>query len=396
MTLFGLRRPDAGPARATGRARAARTIYLVSTSGHPNYGDEIILRRWLRLLARTEPEADVWVDSPAPGPTATLFAGDHPRLRTTDTLFRLSWEAPSDDPREVAAFVRRAMSDPGEAPRWIPGIELLRTVDVLHVVGGGYVNTVWPRHLGLVAGAGWVARHTDARVGGTGLGLLPCTEAGREVWRDDAAAFDVLTVRDPASLEVLQGAGSSAVHAPDDVFLGGLGSAYHRAASQAPDVMVCVQSDMHDEDPARLTSYVRDVLKHWGALDRGVGFVECIPRVDRVVYDALRDEVPRSRFYPLWELLSEGFPARPGQRWISTRRHAHLLAAAAGAEGVALSVDDDYHGVQHAAVAGLGSGWTLARPGDAPAEPGSPGRLPAQAEPYAATLLSTARRLYRH
>lgn len=378
-----------------GASRGRRVIYLVTTAGHPNYGDEIIVRRWLRLLARTEPDADVWIDTPAPGPSATLFAGEHPRLRATDTLYRLCWEAPSDKPRDVAEFVRRALSEPGEAPRWIPGIELLRTVDVFHVVGGGYVNTIWPRHLGLVAAAGWMAENTRARVGATGLGLLPCTDDALDVWREAAPRFDVLTVRDAASAELLSEVGRPTQPAPDDVFLGGLAAAYESRARRSPDLMVCVQSDMYDGDPDRVTDYVRRVLQNWGAASTTVGFVECIPRGDRRIYDALRDEIPHARFYPLWEILAEGLPARSGQRWISSRYHPHLLAAAAGAEGIALSLSDDYYGIKHAAVTALGSGWRVASLGDAETSAGGPGDLPARAESYSKNLFETARRLYR-
>ena len=30
-------------------------VYLIGTSGHPNYGDELIAAGWLRFLARTAP-----------------------------------------------------------------------------------------------------------------------------------------------------------------------------------------------------------------------------------------------------------------------------------------------------------------------------------------------------
>ncbi|PZR54339.1 polysaccharide pyruvyl transferase family protein [Xylanimonas oleitrophica] len=382
---------------AVRRQGGGRTVYIVATSGHPNYGDEIILRRWLRLLAKTEPDATVWVDSPAPGPTAALMRDEHPGLRTTDTLYRLSWEAPSDDSREVAEFVRGALDDPGSAPRWIPGIEVLRGLgagDVLHVVGGGYVNSVWPRHLGLVAGAAWVAERTRASVAVTGLGLLPADDAAREVWKNAARRIGVLTVRDQASLEVVR-ANPDAVVAPDDALLGGAAGLLARDAATAPDVMVCVQTDMLAVPFDDVVETVRSTLAGWGVTSGAqVGFVECIPRVDRAIYDALSDELPGARFYSLWEILRDGLPARPGQRWISSRYHPHLVAAAAGASGVALSVSEDYYAVKHGAVAALGSGWTQARVGDRGLVAGDAGSLPARAQDHGVRLLATARRIY--
>ncbi len=391
--LFGhTARTDTGAGTAPGRA--GRTIYLVATSGHPNFGDELILRSWLRFLAAHEPHAEVWVDCPAPGPTAPLMRDEHPGLRTTDTLYRLCWEAPSDDPRVVAEFVGRALEEPGEAPRWIPGIDVLRRSDVVHVLGGGYINDVWPRHHGLVAGAAWMSRR-GARVAATGLGLQPAGDAAHEVWQASAAAFDVLTVRDETSLKVVTADAPRATLAPDDVLLSAPSDVLDASSADAPDVMVCVQTDMLDGDFADVVSFVRTTLQGWG-VGKGdaVGFVECIPRVDRAIYDALRGELPEARFYSLWDLLAQGLPARPGQRWISSRYHPHLLAAQAGASGVALSLSDDYYSVKHGAVTALGSGWTLATTESADVTPGGPGRLPSLRLDHGARLRTTARAIY--
>ena len=46
---------------------SGRRIYLVGSTGFPNYGDELVASQWLRYLAEHEPDAEVWLDSPAPG-----------------------------------------------------------------------------------------------------------------------------------------------------------------------------------------------------------------------------------------------------------------------------------------------------------------------------------------
>ena len=81
----------------TERPPAADVLYLVGTSGHPNFGDEFIAASWLRFLARARPGAEVWLDCPHPGLASHLFDGLHPGLRTTDTLWRLAFETTGMD-----------------------------------------------------------------------------------------------------------------------------------------------------------------------------------------------------------------------------------------------------------------------------------------------------------
>ncbi len=86
--------------------RAARTYYSMAASGHPDLVDEIILRGWLRRLAATDPGATAWVDCPAPGPTAALVR-----------------HKPLGPPHRHA----------------VPAV-----LGVLHVLGGGDSNGLWP------------------------------------------------------------------------------------------------------------------------------------------------------------------------------------------------------------------------------------------------------------
>jgi hypothetical protein len=76
-------------------------IYLVGSCGFPNYGDELITGKWLRRLARTNPDREVWVDCHSPGQAQAMFAGMHPNLRFTDLLWRICWAAPNDEPDVV-------------------------------------------------------------------------------------------------------------------------------------------------------------------------------------------------------------------------------------------------------------------------------------------------------
>lgn len=374
--------------------RGPRIVYLIGVAGNPNFGDEAIARQWLRFLAAAEPDAEVWFDTPHPGPAAALHRGAHPHLHFTDTIFRLCGVPDTEDPRAVAAFVRSALDDPGNAPWWAAGIDLFRSADLVHVIGGGYVNSIWPRHLGIVAACSWAADSVGATVGMTGAGLLPADGDALEVLHDAAERFRVLTVRDRPSLDLFEGRGDVRL-SPDDIFLGGIGRLYDPGARSVPEFMVCVQTDLVEGDFGAVVEQVRRTLRSWGASPESpIGVVECIPRVDRPVYEALLEDFHAIRFYPLAGILRDGFPAAPHQRWISSRYHPHILASAAGARGTVLAVRLGYYDVKHDGVARMGSGWTRSTVGDVPSEPGEPGPIRLRAAGLSAVVAADAHELY--
>ena len=74
-----------------GRAMGAgEVIYLVAPAGHPNYGDELIARTWLRHLTRVRPNATIVLDCHSPGTATTLLRDAHPNMLVVDTLWQLT------------------------------------------------------------------------------------------------------------------------------------------------------------------------------------------------------------------------------------------------------------------------------------------------------------------
>lgn len=332
---------------------AAPLYYLVGPAGHPNYGDELISAGWLKYLADTAPEAQVWVDTHSPGPAQVLLGDLHPRVRFTDTLWRLCWEAPSDDPWQVASWVRRAVDDPGLAPRWDRGIALLRRADVIHLLGGGYINRIWPRHIGLLAGATAAARASGARCAATGLGLFPEPDGAAELVRTTAAEFAIADVRDRPSAELLGTAPGI-----DDAFLAQPQLRTHED-DDPPEVMLCLQGDQVDIGLDALASAVLRILRVWEVRPERIGVVEAIPGEDRKVFDLIEHQLPGARFYPFVDIWEHGLPITAGQCWLTTRFHMHLVAATAGATGVAIPVSSDFYATKHRSLIELGSGWTM-------------------------------------
>lgn len=331
-------------------------VYLVTTSGHPNYGDEVITRAWVSFYAARLPNAEIWVDTPRPGQTSALLRGLNPRLSCVDTLYHGCWNAPSADAADVIDFGERIVDQPGLIPREVTGMAVLQAADVIHVVGGGYINGIWPRHLALLSAARAMAARTGARTAITGAGLTPPAGSTDEIG-GVLAGFDVVDVRDSPSLELLQDAVPHAGRSGDDAFLGL--SDISTASEDIPATVICLQEDRLGVDRDDVFEFCSRTLRSWGVDDEPVLMLECLPPNDLHGHERLSEALPQLRVMPFDQLWRDGFPSIAGQRWISTRFHPHLIAAAMGSPGLAVSPRSGYYRTKHRSLIDLGSGWTL-------------------------------------
>ena len=332
-------------------------VYLIGTAGHPNYGDELITASWLRHLARVLPHADVWLDTPRPGPTTVLMDGLHPRLRCVDTVFHACWNAPTSSPAEILAFGEAVISDPGLIPREATGVENLSRVDLVHVLGGGYINALWPRHLALLGAARGIAARHGARTALTGAGLYPLAEGSQQPLGEVLADFDVVDVRDRASLDAVQPLVPGATQSGDDAFLGLEDPVYRHSPART---MLCLQSDLLEIPLDDLADYVVRTLRSWQVDQQPVTLLEALPPGDAAVRELLDPHLPRLELLPFSELWRHGLPSSRDHRWVSTRFHPHLMAAAVGAWGVAVPISPGFYANKLRSLTALGSGWDLA------------------------------------
>jgi hypothetical protein len=343
-------------------------LYLVGEPGLPNYGDDLIASQWLRYYRRHQPTRPIAVDAMEAGRAASYLWRFHPRVFVTDTLARIAsgrqfWP-PTNEAYE-AQWILNDLNSSARRPEFSAGLNFLHhAVDAVHVMGGGYISGEFPGTLGRALILPW-ARGRGLPAVATGLGVTPVRDAQARLLQE-ALSGPRVAVRDAPSQALLP----EATLLPDDVFVNGLAGVYRRPPAGVK-YWVAIQADMWTEEPEELFAHVVAVLTRWGARrgDR-IGVVECFPRVDGAVAQALEAAGFATAFFPILDLLLKGFPAGEGQVWLSTRYHAHLLAAFAGARGAFLTVDEGYYSPKHEVVRRLGSGWTrTAIGGDIP-EPG--------------------------
>ncbi len=368
-------------------AGSRELVYLVAPAGHPNYGDEFILRTWLRYLARARPEADIVVDCHTPGQAAVLLSGCHPRATFVDTVWRISFRAAELGRSEAIAFAGEVVTDPGRMPTIVSGIELLARADTVHMVGGGYLNSVWAHHMTLPVTVLAAVRRSGGRALATGQGLLPVGDEQRlRLMRELADQFWHFDIRDEASLRAVARSTPNLSSTGDDAWLGIGDDGVYDADSEAAQrrYVFCLQSDLVDDFAGGdgvdgLAEVVRRVGERWRISGQDVAFIEGIPGADRVVFDRVAHLLRGVLFVPFTDVWTRGLPARPEQTWITTRFHHHLLAAAAGASGVALTGHTDYYVVKHHSLLDVGSRWRVTDDYDLPAAPPREGGLPCDA-----------------
>ena len=332
------------------------TIYLVAPAGHPNFGDEFIVSAWLRELYRRRPHARVILDCHSPGIASILHANVHPHLTVTDTLWHLGLKCADED--EVVEALKNTYSK----PLLTTGLNLAKTADIVHVIGGGWLNDTWPHHLKVLAAAASLNATNKVM---TGQGFIPGDEIKDQLdkWLQH---FDHVEVRDEPSealfanlAHVERGLDDAWLAASDPAAVHGLG--WGNADARERDFVVIAQSDLLGIEVDELARRIIRQLKHLGATGDDVAYVECIPEYDHNVLDLLREFDPELmehvRVVAFDELWAFGLPTREGQTWISTRFHPHLVAAARGVSGIAVSAHAGmYYTVKHASV---GSAWTI-------------------------------------
>src|SRR5690625_3717853 len=310
-------------------------------ASYPNYGDELIARRWLEHLARHRPEDEVWLDCRHPGTASALFGGLHPRLRVTDAVFRTVEDSLRGSRRTVEDIITSLGTPLYDAP-----LLALREAGSLHLLGGGFVNAVWPENDLLVEAMRVAARLSGAPLIATGQGLAAF---GPETLQ----GFDHVSVRDAPSAQRL-----GIPQGVDDAYLVERAPAPERSAPT--ELVLCVQSDAVDGGAfERLIGHVRRTVGASGIPRERVRYVEALPGGDFAGYDRLRDLVAEDGFVPFTRFWRGEFSPAAHQVWLTTRFHHHLVAALHGARGIALAAKTGYYDVKHGSLVEGGSRWRV-------------------------------------
>ncbi|MCA0177836.1 MAG: polysaccharide pyruvyl transferase family protein [Proteobacteria bacterium] len=376
-------------------------VTLIGGSGAPNYGDELIALAWLEFLRdvagpRLE-SLQVTMDNNSAKRSAEQF---QERFGGVQFQAVIKPHRMPDKDAPLLAHLQYGLSfyDGGHWRHHQPlasALEALQDSDLVHLYGGGYINTRFSPHnamlLGLMAAT---QRQFGVRLAGTGLGLTPLDfEAGADtrLLAQTLDAFDVFEVRDRHSAQRLRELGVG-----DRTLVLGLDDAYLRPLRVQPGPPA---RRLHLSAYRAGNIFEQPAVRAWLTRE-APGFDEvcywlCCPYLERDIVADLQTLWPALRVVGVQELLFEGVPVQRGDHMLTMRYHPHLMAARAGVGGQYVA-QNLYYRHKHESVVIAGSRLTAL---DVQGEPLPPGarNLPSQVddERWQARKLAVARRVYR-
>jgi len=338
-------------------------IYLITTAGFPNYGDEILLEVWLDFITKKNPNSELWVDCHSPGNVSALFADKFPTVRFTDFVWRVMWDCPFHSPNESMVYGLGAWTAHQNVwRRFKSSARRIQQADVVHIIGAGFINAVWPRHLailGIVRSAPYAKK--NVRILLTGAGFMPLGENELTLLALVLKDFHHIDVRDQTTYESLQATGlvdeSKLTQSGDDTFLKSMVPLEN--TEQKPRICLCIQGDFWDDISTidMLNTVTHTIRNSFPDTLPQIRFYEFIPGVDQRFYSELSERLGHIDYVSFERIFYTGLDIKSTDVVITSRFHMHLLAARQGARGVWINSKPGYYDIKHQSVVDSGSYW---------------------------------------
>lgn len=323
-------------------------IFLLGGAAVPNYGDELIVKNWLRwyiegcgvnpqnvTISGSSTDVMKWLHT-------ERFSGFQASSRIRENRFKFSHEDFYDSVRSGIEFMF------GESVESEKLRAEMRNSDIIHLHGGGYLNDKWPTH-GFLLGVAYAAKKKfNSRLVGTGLGLGPLPDGNEETQifiKELFSSFSILEVRDSWSFEYLQNKGIDNVELGlDDAFL----YPVDIERTEGKSLHISIRGD----NPGKLIasrlpeSVVNSFDNHY--------YWACTP-------DDVQSYIELSKRFPYFSLLDVRsllgkIPTGDSNFMITQRFHPHLMGARLDMMGVYRS-GSSYYDVKHGSLIDLGSSF---------------------------------------
>lgn len=174
-----------------------RRVALIGAIANPNAGDEAILHENLRQIKRMFGDnCVVYVFTKDASYTAMHSGGSC--VVPIDYLHRITRECGYNVQKIQKKHEELLAYEPGssDAPDFEAIHRIMSSVDVLHIIGGGYINSIWPDMLEEVHVLAMLAKHYGTRVLATGIGVYPLDDLTASRFLDVVNTCEIVDFRD--------------------------------------------------------------------------------------------------------------------------------------------------------------------------------------------------------
>lgn len=344
---------------------------LIGAVGGPNFGDEIILSAWIKAIREADNDAEILCDGYNPDNVAQFVGGDVYTLKSDESLWACTYSVVPDQEQKSSSSWRSihdGFREPSRAWKAINCVDALAhyNIDQIHIIGGGYLNALWPANYILLLLARLLAWRSAARIIATGLGLSPVKSEDISGLTGILSTFDYVDVRDTESYELLKMSVPEHLSFSGDdalLFIHDGPPKYPLQNIGVPTLVICLQNDLFPGDhivsdlfsPASM-----ELLKTHGI--HNIVYAAAMSADVAGPSTELRSVLENHGFsissLDPRQLTESGFPVSDGGLVITSRYHPHFLASLSGYSGVALSTTG-YYDTKHKAVRKMGSNWPV-------------------------------------
>ena len=331
-------------------------IYLVSGSGAPNYGDELILAMWIRLIQNSRSTEDLVVDTHIPANTHRCHDLSGP-LTVTDDVWQLAKKISENLDFWGAFEIGLEFFGKGYYKKYAKTnfVSTAEKISIFHVHGGGFISTRNAKSGFLLGLAESLKRTFSTRIYGTGLGIEPfdLPPEKHKAIRGLIDAFSVFECRDSVSAKKLNQAYGNENHVPY-----GLDDNYLEKLKIHPSALSAREPALHLSFSWPLPGGCDE--KFFGAVNRmrdqypNVIIWQSYPWKERETIIRLVRHLGHVQVFSTEELVKAGAPVRRGDFMLTTKFHPHFVAARLGASGNYIS-NSLYYNIKHESISVLGS-----------------------------------------
>ena len=339
---------------------------LVGALGGPNFGDELILLTWINIIKQRDPAAQIYCDGyNLEGLKKTVDGLAHV-VDGSESLWNFCSLLDYDVKKNIWSEISKFSFNNQNLILDKLSVLAKKNIDQIHIIGGGYLNSIWKSNYFILIVSRLLSWMTGARLIATGLGLTPVDIVDLPNLRALLKTFDLVDVRDEDSYNLLSGIDAKCItYTGDDVLLtlcDDIAKLPLQKISQK-SLVICLQNDLFDGDGVSEILFTTNIItllqKH--AVTNVIFAMAMMDDVSGRAGD-LKSTLENHNFSVLtiepYDLIKFGFPISEGGIIITSRYHPHFLSALSGAAGLAIS-SISYYDTKHEAVCTMGGNWRV-------------------------------------